>query len=413
MDSTTEGVVTEGVVLPDGIAVAAALGGEQVQDLYTVLCSVTDGRQRRGRRYEAAVVLTVMLLAKMAGVHELSAIAQWVRLRLAWLQSLLPLPQGPCANTYRYVCEHIDCRELNAKLAAFFQQHTVPPPAPAISAPAISAPAPLRHLACDGKELRGTHRYREKTIQSAQAMLGVYDVTSGVMHAVEPIAGKGHEPAAVLRWLEQANLSNTVLSLDALHTQSELCQMIRGRHGHYLLVIKANQPSLLEDIRTFFAAPPHPLHPEGAAQSVDGGHGRREVRTIRTSTALNELLADRWQDVAQVFQLVRTVTRRSTTRTEVAYGITSLPQALAAPPRLLRLVRDHWRIENRSHWRRDATLREDSVKLASKPAALVIAVLNSAITALLDRLGVRNLRAAMRTFAAHPEQAFALIRSTA
>jgi predicted transposase YbfD/YdcC len=368
---------------------------------------VTDGRQRRGRRYEAAVVLTVMLLAKLAGVHELSAIAQWVRLRLAWLQSLLPLPQGPCANTYRYVCEHIDCRELNAKLAAFFQQAK-----PQASSPKAPVPAPLRHLACDGKELRGTHRHQGEEVQSAQAILGVYDVASGVMHAVEPIAGKGHEPAAVLRWLEQANLSNTVLSLDALHTQTELCQLVRRRYGHYLLVVKANQPTLLEDIVTFFAAPPHPLSPEGAAQSVDTGHGRREVRTIRTSPALNELLSDRWQDVAQVFQLVRTVTRRSVTRTETAYGITSLPPALASPQRLLRLVRDHWRIENRSHWRRDATLHEDKGKLASKPAALVIAVLNSAITALLDRLGVRNLRAAMRTFAAHPEQAFALIRST-
>jgi predicted transposase YbfD/YdcC len=400
MDSTTEGVV-----LPDGAA-AAAPCGEQVQDLYAVLCSVTDGRRRRGRRYEAAVVLTVMLLAKMAGVHELSAIAHWVRLRLAWLQSLLPLPQGPCANTYRYVCEHIDCRELNAKLAAFFAQ--AQPQASSSKAP---APAPVRHLACDGKELRGTHRYQGEEVQNAQALLGVYDVASGVMHAIEPIAGKGHEPAAVLRWLEQANLSNTVLSLDALHTQTELCQTIRRRQGHYLLVVKANQPTLLEDIATFFAAPPHPLSPEGVAQSVDTRHGRCAVRRLRTSTALNELLADRWQDVAQVFQIVRTVSRRSVTRTETAYGITSLPPAVAPPHRLLCLVRDHWRIENCSHWRRDATLREDSVKLASKPAALVIAVLNSAITALLDRLGVRNLRAAMRTFAAYPEQALALLRS--
>lgn len=406
MDSTTKGMV-----LPDGAS--AALCDDRVQDLYTVLCSVSDGRKRRGRRYQAAAVLTVMLLAKLAGVQEFSAIAQWVRLRLAWLQSVLPLPQGPCANTYRYVCEHIDCRELNAKLAAFFEQRSPAAAAPALPAPPGPAPTrALRHLACDGKELRGTHRYRANGLQTAQALMGVYDVTSGVMHAVEPIAGKGYEPAAVLRWLEQAELENTVLSLDALHTQTELCQAIRRRHGHYLLVVKANQPTLLEDIATLFAAPPHPLSPEGRAQSVDAGHGRRELRTLRTSTALNELLADRWLDVAQVFQVQRTVTQRRVTHTETACGITSLPPTLATPQRLLRLVRDHWRIENRSHWRRDATLHEDRLKLASKPAALVVAVLNSTITALLDGLGVRNLRAAMRTFAARPEQALALLRST-
>jgi hypothetical protein len=38
-----------------------------------VLCEVPDYRRRRGRRYEAAQVLVIMLLAKLAGEHTIRA----------------------------------------------------------------------------------------------------------------------------------------------------------------------------------------------------------------------------------------------------------------------------------------------------------------------------------------------------
>ena len=88
---------------------------------------------------------------------------------------------------------------------------------------------------------------------------------------------------------------------------------------------------------------------------------------------------------------------------------TSVPASRASPTQLLTWVRAHWRIENRSHWRRDATLGEDRLQLACKPAALVMAVLNCTILALLDRLHVTNCRQAMRRFNAHPEQALTLL----
>jgi hypothetical protein len=48
---------------------SAAVGGQKIEvcSLYQVLREVTDSRKKRGRRYEAAVVLTIMVLAKMAG----------------------------------------------------------------------------------------------------------------------------------------------------------------------------------------------------------------------------------------------------------------------------------------------------------------------------------------------------------
>ncbi|MBI1293678.1 hypothetical protein GC175_01820 [bacterium] len=84
-----------------------------VQSLYEILRQVPDHRDDRGKRYEAALVLVLLLLAKLGGEQTMSGIAEWARLRQEWLAGLLPLKTLPCANTYTYVLIHIDMSELN------------------------------------------------------------------------------------------------------------------------------------------------------------------------------------------------------------------------------------------------------------------------------------------------------------
>jgi predicted transposase YbfD/YdcC len=400
MDSSTDGVA--------GIASGGDRenqpSNEQVQGIYQALQTVTDHRCKRGRRYEMATVLTLLMLAKLAGENSSVGIAEWVRLRIDWLKTVLPLDAGPCANTYRYICEGINFAELLATVTAML--------ASVAESGEPAAAAQGHHLACDGKVLRGSRRGS----QEAHQVLGIYDVTAQRMQAFLPIAGKGQEPEALIHWLqtqpEQA-LASCLVTADALHTHAPVAVAIRRCGGDYLLAVKENQPTLYKDIALLFSQPPNRLLPEQCARSVDNHHGRLEVRTLRTSTELNDEHRTQWPDLAQVFQVVRTVTRRlhgvSATTVETAYAITSLSPAYASPKQLLKHIRAHWQIENRSHWRRDATLHEDATKLASRPAALVMAVLNCTILALLDQSGERNVRSAMRRFAANPAAALALL----
>jgi len=85
------------------------------------------------------------------------------------------------------------------------------------------------------------------------------------------------------------------------------------------------------------------------------------------------------------------------------------PRALADPQRLLSLIRDHWAIENRLHYRRDVTMREDACQVRKGCAPRVLAVLNSFLLALFDWLGVRNVASQMRTFSAQPFLALSLL----
>lgn len=80
--------------------------------LYQAFEQVSDGRKKRGVRYGLALILTLMVLAKLAEETSLSGVAQWVRERKEELAELLHLPSTrlPCVATYSYVLQHVDPR---------------------------------------------------------------------------------------------------------------------------------------------------------------------------------------------------------------------------------------------------------------------------------------------------------------
>jgi len=106
-----------------------------------------------------------------------------------------------------------------------------------------------------------------------------------------------------------------------------------------------------------------------STQTVEKGHGRIETRQVAVS---RECVAHlNWPGAAQVCRIERTRERADMISHEIAYAITSLPSE-KDPDTLLALWRDHWLIENRLHWRRDVTLREDhsSVRSGASPRAM-------------------------------------------
>jgi predicted transposase YbfD/YdcC len=186
--------------------------------------------------------------------------------------------------------------------------------------------------------------------------------------------------------------AETVLTEAALQSLTELFEAVpdpRGVHGlrydlpflltcliaallcncdgtEAVLTVKGNQPTLYENLATYFA---DPLARYRQAETVDRRRGRTEVRSIKVSTEMNAYLAPSWPFVAQVAQLTRTVTKAGQTSTEVVYLITTLTASKASPGHLLDLNQGHWSIENRTHYVRDVTDRAKTAP-AYAPATL-------------------------------------------
>lgn len=56
--------------------------------VYQALEKLPDSRRAQGKGYSLALVLTCLLLAKLAGETTLQGISEWVRLRGRWIQEV-------------------------------------------------------------------------------------------------------------------------------------------------------------------------------------------------------------------------------------------------------------------------------------------------------------------------------------
>jgi len=386
------------------------LEAEAVTSLYQALQALPDLRRKQGRRYSVAVILALVILAKLAGEQTMSGVTDWVRHRGPDLAQRLGLRRAsmPCQTTYSNVLAKVDGQHLDGLLRAFFvrweaQSRCGTEPS-RLQTKAVQADH--RHLALDGKTIRATTSQPHPVHQ-----LSCYEIATGIVLWHRNVEQKENEISALKPLLRADCVSGRILTLDAMHTQRALCAQVQQLGGQYLLLAKDNQPTLREDIADLFTDPTPDRRHWQAAETWDKAHGRLEHRQIVCSPDLNDWFGKQWQGIEQVFRLERTVLLLHTNqlRQEVVYGLSSLPMRHAPPTRMLALIRAHWAIENRLHHRRDVSLGEDACQTRTGPVPSLLAQLNSTILCLLDRLGVRNVARQMRYFDAHLDQAVALV----
>jgi predicted transposase YbfD/YdcC len=379
--------------------------------LYCAFEQVTDGRKAKGKRYPLPLLLTLLLLGKLAGETKVSGIIDWIRERQAWVRAQLDWPKGfPVHSTYSEALARCDAEQIATVLAQVILK------ARAVeqcgSEPsrlqATQQEERLTQVAMDGKTMRGTLGHTKEG-QPSVHLLGFYECHSGIVLAQRAVASKENEISAAAALLHPTLVKGRIISTDALHTQKKWCTGVHGYGGYYLTIVKKNQPTLYEDIQEFFDDPEAQQDEWQYAKRVQKGHGRLEIREIWTSTQMSDWFERDWTGLAQIFRLRRFVKEAEKEREEVVYGITNLPRKKANALRLLALQQEHWRIENRLHWRRDVTLGEDAcqVRIAGAPQAL--AALNGGVLALMDWLQVRNVASQMRHFCAHPHEALLLL----
>lgn len=136
-----------------------------------------------------------------------------------------------------------------------------------------------------------------------------------------------------------------------------------------------------------------------AHETVNKAHGRIETRRIRVSTALNGYLD--FPCCGQVFRLdrERIIVKTGEVQHETVHGITSLTPDEADPARVLSLNREHWSIENRSHYVRDMAYDEDRQQVRKNNGPHMMTALRNFAISLFRLVGFKNITSALRMFA--------------
>lgn len=374
-----------------------------LQALVEKLHTVPDLRHPRGVRYPLPVVLTVAVLAKLAGHGKLRDVADWAGLRAEQLCPLLGFTRNtlPHPTTWsRIFGKALDPDTLDQVVGHFFSE---------LCKSSIRKRRKRNGgrgglaIAIDGKTLRGTIPLGSR---QGVHLVAAYLPEVGVVLAQLEVEQKANELTVAPKLLAQLDLRGVVVTGDAMFAQRNLSVQVVAGGGDYVWKVKENQAGLLDDIKTLFEPPPltkseavgfdMPADLEWAC-TTDKGHGRIEERELMVSSALCGY--SDWPHLAQVFRLRSRVTDgEGQTREAVHYGVTSLPRTVASPQRLLALVRGHWGIENGLHHRKDVSLEEDRSQVRMGSAPRVLATLNSVVVGLAAHHMEANLPSAQRAF---------------
>jgi predicted transposase YbfD/YdcC len=373
-----------------------------LSNLYVQFEGLVDRRKAKGKRYALATILLGIFLAKLCGEDKPSGIAEWVTLRGEWIANVLGLKRKrmPSHHTYRRILADIlDAQELE-ELARKYHRHSGEAGYHVV-------------ISMDGKILRGTI---DMEISDGLCLLAVFLPGEGITLAQIAIESGQNEISAAPILLEHVDLRNKVVIGDAMHTQRQVSIQIGKAGGNYLWTVKGNQPQLLQDLQDWFddrvALLPgmgYPPKDFRSATVINKGHGRLEVRTLTTSSQLNDFLD--WPFLQQVFKLERfiTISKTGKLRHEIVYGVTSLSVEQASPSQLLQMLRSYWQIENSLHYPRDVTLHEDQTRFKKHSAAHNMAIINNLVLALIAKSDFLFVPSARRYFAAHPDHALALL----
>src|SRR5260221_3125923 len=95
-----------------------ALSQEQTHSLYEICKQIEDKRAARGKHYELAGLLMVLIMAKLAGMKSLLGASDWVRDQEKRLRACLELSwkRMPCATTYKYALSRLDSQQINEQI---------------------------------------------------------------------------------------------------------------------------------------------------------------------------------------------------------------------------------------------------------------------------------------------------------
>jgi predicted transposase YbfD/YdcC len=170
---------------------------------------------------------------------------------------------------------------------------------------------------------------------------------------------KSNEITAIPSLIEEPDITDAVVYIDAIGCQRETATQITTKGGHYLLALKENQKNLHEDVIAGFKT----CSAESVSEEWKYDHGRYEIRKYSILPSKNALLAEaqkQWSGLKILIMVEASRQIKDRLMQETRYYISDEKGLSAAYYNSF--VRGHGGIENHLHCHLDVTFREDSCR---------------------------------------------------
>jgi predicted transposase YbfD/YdcC len=330
-------------------------------------------------------VIVIAVCAIICGADDFVAIAEFGRKKRDWLARFLDLRSGiPSHDRFNAILAAIKPAEFEKCLLSWITTLQV------ISEGQV--------IAIDGKTLRRS--YDSASGKAAIHMVSAWATANHICLGQVAVEEKSNEITAIPKLLEMLELSNSLVTIDAMGCQTAIAETIVRAGADYVLAVKANQPSLHAGIVEFFD---DHLEDNFARTKVrrhettEKGHGREEQRWYCVCP-IPEYLPDgcRWAGLKAIGIAISNTQRDGKDCNETRYYILS---KYLSGRGFAKAVRDHWGIENRLHWQLDVTFQEDQCRVRKGHADVNLSILRRTALSMLKneataKVGIKNKRLA-------------------
>jgi len=284
-------------------------------------------------------LLFIALLATLCGATSCSDMALFARTKAYLLEPILMLKYGlPSHDTFSRVFRMLDPQAFERSFQRFMK--------------AFAKAAKIKRakgvVALDGKALRRSYERGKSHMPPIMVTAWAAQTRMALANMLAP---GNNEAAAALQLIELIQLKGCVVTADALHCHRAMAKAIVDRGGDYVLAVKDNQPALLADAKAAIAA----ATCKGATPmaTVQADHGRTDKRAAVVAAVKEMGQKHSFPGLKAVACITG---KRGKDKTVTRYFLMSQPYSRSET---LRIVRQHWGIENCLRWPLDVVLDED------------------------------------------------------
>jgi predicted transposase YbfD/YdcC len=333
---------------------------------------VTDPRAYRGPTHDLYEMIFMALTATMCGANGWADVERFVDARYDWFEKYIPMENGiPSHDTFGRVFAKLDTGEFLSAMHGWADE--------------FAGSLRNKGVAIDGKTLRGS--FDKASGKSAVHTITAFAVGTRTVLRQMSVDAKSNEIPAVPVLLKLLDLAGAIVTLDAMHCQTETAQAIIDAEADFILSVKANQWNLYKYLLDKFVEfAETDFNAEGLRRLItcEKSHGRLERRTYYAIAVSDEdrKVLKRWPGLHSVGMVVRERTIGEKDELQTSFFITSLAPKVRA---LASHIRGHWGIENSQHYILDVTFAEDSSRIRSGTAPEISASIRRMALNILQR----------------------------